>query len=63
MLDLDVDVFPCPKGGTVWRPKAVELGGKAQFPFLVDPNSGGGSAVQQVFVIERGGAAGQAHER
>ena len=39
-LDLEAMVYPCPKGGTVFRPKAVELGGKAQFPYLVDPNSG-----------------------
>lgn len=30
ILDLDVVVYPCPKGGSVWRQKAVELGGKAQ---------------------------------
>jgi hypothetical protein len=30
ILDLDVTVYPTPKGGKVWRPKAVELGGKAQ---------------------------------
>ncbi len=41
ILDLDVDVRPTPKDGKVWRPKAVQLGGKAQFPFLVDPNTGG----------------------
>eukprot|EP00775_Hariotina_reticulata_P008777 gene8777-8955_t len=40
ILDLDVNVYPCPKDGTVWRPKAIELGGKAQFPFLVDNNNG-----------------------
>lgn len=40
MLDLDVEVRPCPKGGAVWRNKAIELGGKAQFPFLVDENTG-----------------------
>lgn len=39
-LDLEAMVYPCPKGGTVYRPKAIELGGKAQFPYLVDPNSG-----------------------
>ncbi|MDP1829600.1 MAG: glutathione S-transferase N-terminal domain-containing protein [Archangium sp.] len=39
-LDLEVVVYPCPKGGTRFRPKAVELGGKAQFPLLVDPNTG-----------------------
>jgi glutathione S-transferase len=39
-LDLEVMVYPCPKGGTVYRPKAVEQGGKAMFPYLVDPNTG-----------------------
>ena len=38
-LDLEVMVYPCPKGGTVFRPTAVALGGKAQFPYLVDPNT------------------------
>jgi glutathione S-transferase len=37
-LDLDAMVYPCPKGGDRFRPTAVALGGKAQFPFLVDPN-------------------------
>lgn len=39
-LDLDALIYPCPKGGQRFRPRAVELGGKAQFPLLVDPNSG-----------------------
>jgi glutathione S-transferase len=39
-FDLEAMIFPCPKGGTRFRPKVVELGGKAQFPFLVDPNTG-----------------------
>jgi glutathione S-transferase len=39
-LDLEAMVSPCPKGGAVFRPKVVEMGGKAQFPYLVDPNSG-----------------------
>jgi glutathione S-transferase len=39
-LDLDALVHPCPKGGERFRPRVVELGGKAQFPFLVDPNTG-----------------------
>jgi glutathione S-transferase len=39
-LDLEAMIYPCPKGGTVYRPKAIELGGKAQFPYLVDPNTG-----------------------
>ncbi len=39
-LDLDAMIYPCPKGGARFRPRAIELGGKAQFPFLVDPNTG-----------------------
>jgi len=39
-LDLEAMVYPCPKGGTVYRPKAIALGGKPQFPYLVDPNTG-----------------------
>jgi glutathione S-transferase len=39
-LDLDALVYPCPKGGHRFRPRARELGGKARFPFLVDPNAG-----------------------
>ena len=40
ILDLEADVFPCPKGGERYRPEVVRLGGKAQFPYLVDPNTG-----------------------
>ena len=29
----------CPKRGTRFRPQVVERGGKAQFPYLVDPNT------------------------
>lgn len=39
-LDLDAMIYPCPKGGTRFRPIVVERGGKAMFPFLVDPNTG-----------------------
>ncbi len=39
-LDLDALVLPCPKGGTRHRRTVVERGGKAQFPFLIDPNAG-----------------------
>ncbi|MEM8767800.1 MAG: glutathione S-transferase N-terminal domain-containing protein [Pseudomonadota bacterium] len=39
-LDLDVLIYPCPKDGERYRPQAVEIGGKAQFPLLVDPNTG-----------------------
>jgi glutathione S-transferase len=40
MLDLEADVLPCPKNGLRFRPEAARLGGKAQFPYLVDPNTG-----------------------
>ncbi|HEX8437427.1 glutathione S-transferase N-terminal domain-containing protein, partial [Archangium sp.] len=40
LLDLDAFIYPCPKGGTRFRPRAMELGGKQQFPYLVDPNTG-----------------------
>ena len=39
-LDLDAEILPCPKGGERFRPEVVERGGKAQFPYLVDPNTG-----------------------
>jgi glutathione S-transferase len=39
-LDLDALIYPAPHGGRRFRPKVAELGGKQQFPFLVDPNSG-----------------------
>lgn len=38
-LDLDAMIYPCPKGGQRFRPRAVRLGGKARFPMLVDPNT------------------------
>lgn len=39
-LDLDALILPCPKGGHRFRDEAVRLGGKAQFPLLVDENTG-----------------------
>ena len=39
-LEIDALIYPCPKGGERYRPEVVRLGGKAQFPFLDDPNSG-----------------------
>lgn len=39
-LSLDAMILPCPKGGERYRPEVVERGGKAQFPYLVDPNTG-----------------------
>lgn len=39
-LDLDAMIYPCPKDGKRFRPKVVEQGGQALFPWLVDPNTG-----------------------
>jgi len=39
-LDLEAVIYPCPKGGARFRDVAVEKGGKALFPYLVDPNTG-----------------------
>ncbi len=39
-LDLDALIHPCPRRGKRFRPRAAELGGKTQFPMLVDPNTG-----------------------
>lgn len=38
-LDLEASIRPCPKGGLRYRAEVEALGGKQQFPFLVDPNS------------------------
>ncbi|MDB5978535.1 MAG: hypothetical protein JWR07_5295 [Nevskia sp.] len=39
-LDLDALILPCPQGGSRFRPEVQAQGGKQQFPYLVDPNSG-----------------------
>lgn len=39
ILDLDVIFYPCPKGGPTFRTKVMKMGGKQQFPYLVDPNT------------------------
>ncbi|KAM7278261.1 hypothetical protein ACFE04_005395 [Oxalis oulophora] len=39
-LDLSVEVYPCPKGSARHRDMVRESGGKEQFPFLIDPNTG-----------------------
>ncbi|XP_030468009.2 uncharacterized protein LOC115686755 [Syzygium oleosum] len=39
-LDLSVEVYPCPKGSARHRELVRNLGGKEQFPFLIDPNTG-----------------------
>lgn len=38
--DLDAVIYPCPRNGPTWRPRAVADGGKAMFPLLYDPNTG-----------------------
>ncbi|EOY08256.1 Glutathione S-transferase [Theobroma cacao] len=40
VLDLDVLFYPCPKNGPNFRPKVTQMGGKQQFPYMVDPNTG-----------------------
>lgn len=39
VLDLDVDVRPCPKGETHHRQELKSIGGREQVPMLVDPNT------------------------
>jgi glutathione S-transferase len=39
-LDLDAEIYPCPKNGKRYRPQVIERGGKAQFPYLIDANTG-----------------------
>jgi glutathione S-transferase len=39
-LSLDPIVYPCPKGGALFREKVKRQGGRYQFPYLVDPNTG-----------------------
>lgn len=37
-LHLDADIYPCPKNGSRFRSEALRMGGKMQFPLLVDEN-------------------------
>ncbi len=39
-IDIGAVIYPCPKSGTRFRPKVVQRGGKSQFPYFVDPNTG-----------------------
>jgi glutathione S-transferase len=39
ILDLEVMVYPCPKGGTRYRSVVQTKGGRLMFPYLVDPNT------------------------
>ncbi|GAA0186429.1 oxidoreductase [Lithospermum erythrorhizon] len=40
VLDLDVLFYPCPRNGPNFRSKVAAMGGKKQFPYMVDPNTG-----------------------
>jgi glutathione S-transferase len=40
ILDLEADIRPCPKRGRRFREELNARGGKLQFPYLVDPNTG-----------------------
>jgi glutathione S-transferase len=40
ILDLEAIVYPCPKGGPRFREEVKRRGGKALFPYIVDPNTG-----------------------
>lgn len=39
LLNLDYEVYPCPKGGQKFRPLVKQLGGKTRFPFFIDENT------------------------
>src|SRR5262245_11428403 len=60
-LDLEAIVYPCPKGGKRFRDVAIAAGGKAQFPYLVDPNTGAAmyeSDAIVAYLFSRYGAGG-----
>jgi glutathione S-transferase len=38
-LDLEALILPCPKGGRRFRQEAQAIGGKQQFPLLIDDNT------------------------
>lgn len=40
ILDLEAEIRPCPKRGPRFREEVKSRGGRAQFPYLVDPNTG-----------------------
>jgi glutathione S-transferase len=39
-LDLEAEIRPSPKRGHRFRDECIARGGKAQFPYLIDPNTG-----------------------
>ncbi len=40
LLDLSATILPCPKRGPHYREEVKARGGRAMFPYLVDPNTG-----------------------
>ena len=44
-----VHVKPCPKGGKRFRPEVKDKGGKAQFPYLIDPNASDGEGATEMY--------------
>jgi len=60
-LDLDAMIYPCPRNGPRYRPEVQAQGGKAQFPYLIDPNTGTrtyeSDDIVQYLVREYGGGA------
>ena len=63
-LDLDVKVYPCPKGGKRYRGYVKLYGGKAQFPFMVDRERGvkmyESSSINTYLYEQYGGHVGEA---
>lgn len=39
LLNLDVEIYPCPKGGQKYRQMVQAKGGKLKFPFFIDENT------------------------
>lgn len=50
LLNLDVEIYPCPKGGQKYRQIVKAKGGKKQFPFLIDENTGDQLYESQVII-------------
>ncbi len=40
ILDLEAEIYPCPRNAPRYRAEVQRRGGKAMFPYLVDPNTG-----------------------
>ncbi len=40
ILDLEAEIYPCPRNAPRYRHQVEKRGGQMMFPYLVDPNSG-----------------------